>query len=169
MTQEENKLPEVPFIAPQELRVALDAFGALSGSLGGRELKNIRARAAFPFSAPDEFIELREETGELLGFVRHVSELDPGSAAAVSAAAKLGRLVPKIKRIFSIRGSGRMRTWRVETDRGKTEFQVRGRRWNVEEIGGGEHIVTDTEGNRFRIPAVPELDARSLMQLRKVL
>ena len=82
---------------------------------------------------------------------------------------RLQHFVPLIRRVLSITGRHHMYTWRVVTDRGEVEFHIRGRRQNLEEIGGEEHIVTDTDGNRYRIPKVPDLDARSLVQLQKVL
>lgn len=165
----ENETTQIPYIEPATLRVRLDSRGRLEGEINGVEVKNVRARAAFPFTRPDCFIELRSEAGDLLGFIRSLGGVEPESAAAAAASARLGRFVPRIVRVLSIKGRGQMRRWSVETDRGGAEFSVRGRRQNMEEAAGGEHIVTDTEGNRYRIPAVPELDARSLFQLRKVL
>jgi hypothetical protein len=161
---------EVPFLDPAKVRLRLDSSGYLEGTADGtQQLAELRARAAFPFTLPDQFIELRNSKGELLGFVRRLDELDAGSGEAIGKAARLQHFTPLVRRILSVRGKRGLFIWRVVTDRGEAEFSTRGRRQNIEEIAGDEYIVTDIDGNRYRIPRVPELDARSLLHLRKVL
>ena len=160
----------LPFLDPLMVRLTLDSSGHLEGSVGGAEqLTGLRAKAAFPFQLPGQFIELRDDKGEIVGFIRRVDELPAQSREAVEKALRLQHFVPFIKRVISIKGKAGMYTWQVVTDRGETEFTTRGRRQNIEEISGDEHLVTDSEGNRYRIPRVPELDARSLMHLHKIL
>ena len=129
----------------------------------------MRARALFPFSRPGEYIELSNDSGDLIGFIRTLAELRPEVADAIRESVRLGHFVPYVQRILSVKGTQHLYTWNVITDRGRSEFHIRGRRQNLEEIGGDEHMVTDTEGVRYRIPKIPDLDPRSVTQLRKVL
>jgi len=161
--------PALHMLPPAEVALRLDESGHLEGTLGGEPVGDLRARATLPFKMPGQFIELRNDKKELIGFIRSLDELDPDSRAAVAKALGLQHFVPRIQRILSIKGRHHLYTWRVVTDRGQTEFTTRGRRQNIEEISADEHIVTDTDGNRYRIPRVPDLDAKSLLHLRKVL
>lgn len=157
------------WLDPDETSLRINPSGMLEGNIGGRETVDLSARAAFPFTMPDAFIELRTHEKEYIGFIRDVNQLSPQSREAVRKAVADQHFVPLIKRIRSIKGSHHCYTWKVSTDRGDAGFTTAGRRQNVEEIGGDEYIVTDSTGNRFRIPSTPNLDARSLAQLRKIL
>ena len=161
--------PQIPLLDPAQVELRLDSRGWLEGSIEGREQKDVRARAVFPYTLPGEYIELRCDGGDLIGFIRRIEELDPLVRKAVRESMRFQHFVPLIRRVLSVKGHHHMYTWRVVTDRGEVEFHIRGRRQNLEEIGGEEHIITDTDGNRYRIPRVPDLDARSLLQLQKVL
>ncbi len=157
------------FLDCTRIDLRLDDCGCLTGTIEDREHEAVRPRALFPFSLPEDYVELRGDDGDLIGFIRRLGKLSPDTADAVRTSIRLHHFVPLVRRILSIEGRHHMYTWRVVTDRGEIEFHIRGRRQNLEEIGGGEHVVTDTDGNRYRIPNVPDLDARSLLELRKVL
>ena len=157
------------FLIPSTVALRLDESGGLTGAIEDEEYAHVRARALFPFSLPGDYVELRDDEGSLVGFIKHLDDLRPESADAIRASMRLRHFVPLVKQILSISGRHHMFTWKVTTDRGEAEFHIRGRRQNMEEIGGGEYLVTDAEGNRYRIPNVAALDARSLMHLRKVL
>lgn len=90
-------------------------------------------------------------------------------ADALRESVRLGHFVPYVQCILSVKGTQHLYTWKVVTDRGRSEFHIRGRRQNLEEIGGDEHMVTDTEGVRYRIPKTPDLHPKSVVQLRQVL
>ena len=161
---------ELRLLDPARVKLRLDESGHLEGTIeGGEPLADLRARAAFPFTRPGEYIELRTAKDDSLGFIRRLDELDPDSRAAVAKAVQLQHFVPRVQRVLSIKDKHHLFTWHVVTDRGETTFITRGRRQNVEETSNDEYIVTDTEGSRYRIPRIPDLDAKSLVHLRKVL
>lgn len=160
---------QLRFLDGARIDLRLDASGCLEGTIEGQGHTSVGARALFPFSLPSEYVELRGQGGDLIGFVRRLDQLSPDVADAVGKSLRLRHFVPLVTRILAIKGRHHMYAWRVVTDRGEVEFHIRGRRQNLEEIGGDEHIVTDTDGNRYRVPRIPDLDARSLAQLRKVL
>ena len=164
-----NGTAQLQFLRAGEIDLHLDASGHLEGVIGGERASGVQARALFPFSRPGEYIELRGDSGDLIGFVHTLAELRPEVADAIRESVRLGHFVPYVQRILSVKGTQHLYTWNVITDRGRAEFHIRGRRQNLEEIGGDEHMVTDTEGVRYRIPKVPDLDPKSVSQLRKVL
>jgi len=157
------------FLRDDQIDLRLDDSGYLEGTIEGNEYTGVRVRALFPFSRPGEYVEVRDQAGDLIGFIRLLDRLAPQVAADVRTSMRLSHFVPLVRRILSINGRHHMYTWKVVTDRGEAEFHIRGRRQNLEEIGGGEHMVTDTDGNRYRIPAITDLDPKSLVELRKVL
>ena len=57
----------------------------------------------------------------------------------------------------------------VETDRGRRQFIARGARDAIEELAGGEFLIPDVDGNRYRVPAPQHLDTRSKRLLERVL
>lgn len=159
----------IHFLAPATVDLHLDSCGLLEGKVEGADESSLLARALFPFSRPCKYVELRREDDELVGFIQNLAELPDAVREALEKAIHLRHFVPEIRRIIAIDGRHHMYTWRVVTDRGEAEFHIRGRRQHVEEIGGNGYVVTDNDGNRYRIPPVTQLDARSLLQLRKIL
>jgi hypothetical protein len=157
------------FLLPGEVDLRLDESGSLEGAVAGAEHRGVHVRELFPYSRPGRYIEVRDEERNLLGFIRDLDDLQTRVAQAIRTSLRLNHFVPLVQQIRSISGRHHMFTWKVLTDRGEAEFHIRGRRQNMEEIGGDEYMVTDTEGNRYRIPSITQLDPKSLVQLRKVL
>ena len=92
------------FLEPMTVRLKPDASGHLEGTVAGAEVKELRARAAYPFSHKDEFIELRDKDGAHVGMIRQLGELDEESRVAIEQAVSLQHFVPLVKRVISVRG-----------------------------------------------------------------
>ena len=69
--------------------------------------------------------------------------------------------MPKIKKILRIKELYGGMTWfAVETDRGYREFEIQSKT-SMRNLGLSRVIFTDVDGNKYEIPDITHLDARS--------
>jgi hypothetical protein len=58
-----------------------------------------------PFSRAGEYIELRSDSGDLIGFIRTLAELPTEVADAIRESVRLRHFVPYVQRILSVKGT----------------------------------------------------------------
>lgn len=124
---------------------------------------------AFPLSAPDSFVELREEGGESAGMLKGLAGLDAESRSIAEELLRERYVVPIIREIEEIRSDFGMWLWRVQTDRGPRAFTIRSPRDDIRSVpvpvAVGRRVrkvrVTDVDGNTYEIPDLDALDRRS--------
>ena len=69
--------------------------------------------------------------------------------------------LPQIRAVYDLKSHMGVMTWEVETDRGRRQFEVRGRD-NVRHLPGSRLVLRDVDGNRYEISDYRALDAKSL-------
>ena len=126
---------------------------------GEGEWSKVTARLAFPYSDPERFVILTSEDEEI-GIVKDPVELDDESRQIVQEMVERRYHVPTIRRIIDIDDAHNAVRWIVETDRGVRDFLVRDRH-NFHRVTGGDKIVVDVDGCRFRIPRRGNFDPRT--------
>jgi hypothetical protein len=95
--------------------------------------------------------------------IRDIRELDHESRAVLEEELRKRYFTPIIKRFYYIRHEFGAVYFDVETDKGRTEFVVRGLRENIVEVNINRYLITDVDGNRFELPDAMELDQKSLV------
>ena len=137
-------------IAPDDtLRVIIE------GDRCGRSVQVLRA---FPLSAPDEHIVLRDGAGKELGIIEKLSDLDHDRRELVKIALDRQYFLPRILKINSLYERFGSAQWDVETDRGPIIISSKSIIDSLAEIGKGRYLLRDTEDNRYEIRDVEEMD-----------
>lgn len=127
-----------------------------------RSYLKVHAVRAFPLSYPNEFIGLQDAiTGREIGMLRTLRELGNQARQLIQESLNSRYFVPRIFRILEAKREFGTVYWDVETDRGARKFIMRGIRDSIHEIEPGRYLVVDIDGNRFEIPQLEKLDARS--------
>jgi hypothetical protein len=98
---------------------------------------------------------------KVFGLVADPRELDHESRQIVEEELRRRYLLPVITRIVSLRREFGMSLWKVETDRGISEFTMTGGHDNIAELTPTRLVLTDSEGNRYEIPDLRRLDPAS--------
>jgi ATP-binding cassette, subfamily B, bacterial len=148
-------------IPMEELLLDGDAQGrlwALCGASGERVC--VVPRRCFPLSRPEGFVCLVDERHHDRAYVENLSTLNPESRQALLAALAQSEFLPLVRRIVRVRHEATWSEWHVETDRGPRSFIV-DQEDNIRRLDDGRHLVTDSFGMRFLIPAPEMLDAHS--------
>jgi hypothetical protein len=115
---------------------------------------------AFPVQAPQDGISLLNGDGKEVAWIDRIADLPAAIGALVSEELGGREFMPEIVRIKSVTSFATPCTWSVETDRGDTEFVLRGeediRRLTVDTL-----LISDIHGIHFLIRDIRELDKQS--------
>jgi hypothetical protein len=115
---------------------------------------------AFPVQAPEDGISLLNTDGKEVAWIDRISDLPAAIGALVSEELSGREFMPEIARINSVTSFATPCTWSVKTDRGDTEFVLRGeediRRLTIDTL-----LITDIHGIHYLIRDLRDLDKHS--------
>jgi hypothetical protein len=139
-----------------------DAFGRLSllRADGGR-VEDIEPVRAFPISAPDGYVSIRDAAGRELLWIESLAEVPTETRVLLEEELARREFMPIIRRIYSVTFTASPLEWRVETDRGKTAFLMDDGDNDVRRLGPHGMLLLDVHGIRYLIPDTRRLDAAS--------
>jgi hypothetical protein len=153
-------------LSPGDIRLTRHSTGRLQLHIRDeRTYIQVRVARAFPLSEPDRYIGLLDGRDRSIGFLKGLEGLDDASQALIEEALQNRYFMPIITHIEKLKEEFGVVYCYVGTNHGAREFVVRGLRDNLEERGPGEFLITDTDGNRYRIPDVAQLDPHSRGQI----
>lgn len=128
---------------------------------GDRCGRNVQVLRAFPLSAPDQNIVLRDGAGKELGVIERLSDVDEPRRALLQQALNRHYFLPRILKINALKERYGAATWDVETDRGPIVINTTHLIDALTELDNGLYILRDSEGNRYEIRDVEEMDEPS--------
>jgi ABC-type multidrug transport system ATPase subunit len=152
-----------PLLDPKTLTLELDAEGQLWATAGG-ERSAVSARRAFPLTRPNAYVSLVDAQNRECACFEDLNALDGSMRAVLDRALAHGDFLPLIARILSVTQEATSSLWRVDTDRGVTDFVV-DQEDHVRPLDDGRHLISDSHGMRYLVPVPSALDAPS----RKIL
>ena len=146
-----------------------DAFGRLVlTDAQGAEHVGVLAVRAFPIHAADEGIALVDGDGHELAWVPCLDQLDEPRRALLAEALEQREFMPVLQRLIGVSSFGTPSTWQVETDRGATQFVLKGEE-DIRRLGPGLLIVNDTHGVQYLIRDLQAMDKQSRKLLDRFL
>lgn len=131
----------------------------------GKTYKALEPRRLFPVSRTNTYITLLDTDGDEIAVIRDLKELDAKSLEAIEYSLNDYYLVPYITAILSITEKYGTLHWRVETNRGIKEFDIRNRNHDIRVYNNGCVRVRDSDDNRYVISDYRKLDKHSRNQL----
>lgn len=131
-------------------------MGTENGVLGP-----VRVKRAFPLTAPQDVVAIEDSEGRFLGIIMHYGQMDSDSIQVLEARLEQEYFLPEILKIYEIKDQLSLLTWRVETNRGFREFEVRNRRADIRWFSDTHVVIQDADGNKYEIPDLSRLDAAS--------
>lgn len=130
----------------------------------GETFEGVSPVRAFPIQSPDRGISLVMSDGREVAWIEHLAELPAPLRSLVSEELEGREFMPEIARIISVTSFATPCTWKVETDRGETEFVLKGEE-DIRRIGRHSLLIADNHGIHFLIRDMFEIDKAS----RKIL
>ena len=123
---------------------------------------------AFPIAAPDEGVALVAQSGAELAWIEQLSSLPAQVRTLIHEELAVREFVPEIRTLLRVSSFATPTTWTVETDRGETQFVLRGEE-DIRRLRGNMLMVGDSHGIQYCIPDLLELDVRSRRLLDRFL
>jgi hypothetical protein len=152
-------------MATTTFQLTRNPFGRLVlTSSDGQVYEGVAPVRAFPIQAPDDGIAMVCVDGKEVAWIDRLSDL-PGPVRQLVEEELEGReFMPEIRSIVHVTSFATPCTWHVETDRGATNFVLRGEE-DIRHIGQNTLMVADNHGIHFLIRDMFALDKHS----RKIL
>ena len=142
-----------------------DAFGKLVlTNAEGEEFVGVTPVRSFPVQAPTRGISLVREGGKEAAWIDDL-EIVPAEVRALVTEELEGReFMPEILSIRGVSSFATPSTWTVKTDRGDTEFVLKGEE-DIRRLGAYSLLLADSHGIHFLIRDMFAIDKHS----RKIL
>lgn len=123
---------------------------------------------AFPLSDPDGALSLVGADGRELAWIERPATLPAEARALIAEELAAREFAPVIERLLEVSTFATPSTWTVRTDRGDTQFVLKGEE-DIRRLDGAALLVTDSHGVGYRIPDARALDRRSRRLLERFL
>jgi len=138
-----------------------DAFGKLVlTDADGIEHVGVVPVRAFPIQAPSQGISLVRDGGKEVAWIDDMATLDPQLRTLVQSELDGREFMPEISSIVAVSSFATPCTWTVKTDRGDTEFTLKGEE-DMRRIGETSLIIADAHGIQFLIRDMFTIDKNS--------
>ena len=135
-----------------------DAFGRLVlTDAQGAEHVGVLAVRAFPIHAADEGIALVDGDGRELAWVPRLDQLEEPRRALLAEALEQREFMPELRRVHGVSSFATPSTWDVDTDRGRTQFVLKGEE-DIRRIGAASLLIADNHGIHFLIRDMFNID-----------
>ncbi len=115
---------------------------------------------AFPVMAPEGSIAIMSAEGKEIIWIDKPADLPEDVRTLVQEEVTTRELMPEIYRINSVSTFSTPSTWDVQTDRGHTQFILKGEE-DIRRLLGWTLIITDSHGLRFLLRDMQKLDKAS--------
>ena len=146
-----------------------DAFGLWVLVMpDGTRHSPITALRAYPVSAPDEGVALMDADGREIIWIDELSQLEAPLRAKVVQALNEREFLPEILQLTEVSSFATPSTWSVVTDRGVTQFLLKGEE-DIRRLTGTVLLINDVNGVQFMIRDLAAMDKHSRKLLDRFL
>ena len=128
----------------------------------------VRAHRAFPWTAPDRFVVLRDADGEERATIDDLSKLPARSRGATEAWLQAHTLVPKVLRVVEVRPVNAAWRFTLDTDRGERRVLMRERE-DLRSLPDGRTLLRDADGQTYELAPADDYDDHSRRELDRLL
>ncbi len=146
-----------------------DAFGRWVLQMpDGMQHVPVTALRAYPVSAPDEGVALMNAQGHELLWVPQLGQLEAPLRDKVKQALNEREFLPEILQLIQVSSFATPSTWTVLTDRGETQFLLKGEE-DIRRLTGTVLLINDINGVQFMIRDLAAMDKHSRKLLDRFL
>jgi hypothetical protein len=159
----------IPTLTTPRFELAHDRQGRLvyTAADGTRHVGVMLVRA-FPIAAPHEGISIVDAESHELLWIEALAELPEPLRRQVEDALVQREFMPVIQRLLGVSSFATPSTWQVQTDRGATEFVLKGEE-DIRRLAAGVLLVADSHGVQFLIRDLHAMDRHSRKLLDRFL
>ena len=127
----------------------------------GEKFTEVELRRMFPITGLNKYIALMDSQGEEIAIIRNIDDLMPESKAVVEKCLLEYYMIPRITRFIKMSEKFKIWMWTAETDKGICTYEIRNHLTAIKPLYDGRVLIKDANDNRYEIPNVNALDAKS--------
>ena len=120
----------------------------------------VTALRAYPVSAPEAGVALVDAEGHEVLWIDHLSSLATALREQVVQALTEREFLPEILKLQDVSSFATPSTWRVLTDRGETQFLLKGEE-DIRRLTGTVLLINDADGVQYMIRDIAAMDKHS--------
>ena len=156
-------------MASTTFTLSRDPFGKLVMTADdGQVFEGVAPVRAFPIQSPDEGISLVLGNGKEVAWIERLDTLPEPARSLLQEELEGREFMPEIARVKSVSSFATPCTWHVDTDRGETQFVLKGEE-DIRRLGPGLLIVNDAHGVQYLIQDLLGMDKHSRKLLDRFL
>jgi Domain of unknown function (DUF1854) len=146
-----------------------DAFGCWVLHMpDGTRHAPVTALRAYPVSAPNEGVALMDADGHEIFWIQALDQLAQSLRSQVMEALNEREFLPEILQLTDVSSFATPSTWSVLTDRGSTQFLLKGEE-DIRRLTGTVLLINDANGVQFMIRDLAAMDKHSRKLLDRFL
>jgi hypothetical protein len=146
-----------------------DAFGRWVMHMpDGTQHVPVTALRAYPVSAPDEGVALMDAEGHEIFWINDLKQLSEPLQLQVLQALNEREFLPEILQLTHVSSFATPSTWSVRTDRGNTQFMLKGEE-DIRRLTCTVLLINDANGVQFMIRDLAAMDKHSRKLLDRFL
>ena len=146
-----------------------DAFGRWMLHMpNGTRHAPVTALRAYPVSAPNEGGALMDADGHEIFWIHALDQLTQPLRSQVIQALNEREFLPEILQLTDVSSFATPSTWSVRTDRGHTQFLLKGEE-DIRRLTGTVLLINDANGVQFMIRDLAAMDKHSRKLLDRFL
>ncbi len=146
-----------------------DAFGCWVLHMpDGTRHAPVTALRAYPVSAPNEGVALMDADGHEIFWIQALDQLAQSLRSQVMQALNEREFLPEILQLTDVSSFATPSTWSVLTDRGSTQFLLKGEE-DIRRLTGTVLLINDANGVQFMIRDLAAMDKHSRKLLDRFL
>jgi hypothetical protein len=155
--------------SPTDFQLEKNAFGRLVlTEADGKVHEGVVPVRNFPIGAPDTCLSLMGTDGHELAWIARLADLPPLLRQLIEEELAQREFVPQIRQLMAVSSFSTPSTWQVETDRGPTDFVLKGEE-DIRRLPQGRLLIADSHGMHYLLPDVKALDRASRKLLDRFL
>ena len=150
-----------PRLGPEQIRFERTEGDLVRAILAdGSRHEPVDFYRAFPFSVPDDLVEVRDAAGAELGLLASLGHFSEADRLLIESELQRRYFAPRITAVTALEERFGQSHWEVETDAGATQFTVQNEHANLRDLPDGTLLLLDVDGNRYRLAPRAELPPR---------
>lgn len=128
----------------------------------------VTALRAYPVTSPDGGVALMDAEGHELAWIDALADVPDPLRARILQALSVREFLPVIERLESVSSFATPSTWTVLTDRGTTQFLLKGEE-DIRRLTGTVLLINDADGVQYMIRDLAAMDKHSRKLLDRFL
>lgn len=168
MEQESEEMLRMNYLNQENAVFLKSSGGFLNLIHQGNTYKRVQILRTFPFSDPDSYLSIREDTEKAkeIGMIKDFhKDFSKDTVALLEEQLTIRYFSPVIQQILQVKEEGGFAYFDVQTDYGQCQFSFRSNSSSVVHLSDTRLVIYDLDNNRYEIPDTTKLTSKELKKL----